>query len=102
MDAQRAQELLAQERARIERGLAAVQASPPDDPSDDDLYDAERDEGLREKLAGELRALERAEARLAGGTYGLSIESGEAIPDGRLEANPLAELTVAEEALRER
>jgi len=111
MDAQRAGELLAQERARIERGLAAVQPSPSDELSNDDqhladqassLYEAELDEGLREKLADELRALERAEARLAAGTYGLSIESGEPIPDGRLEASPLAELTVEEEARRSR
>jgi DnaK suppressor protein len=44
-----------------------------------------------------LIALERAEARLAAGTYGLSIESGDPIPDGRLEAVPLAERTVEEE-----
>ena len=36
---------------------------------------------VKERLA----ALERAEERLAAGTYGLSIESGEPIPDERLE-----------------
>jgi DnaK suppressor protein len=45
----------------------------------------------------ELAALERAEARLEAGTYGLSIESGKPIPDGRLEALPTAERTVEEE-----
>ena len=39
--------------------------------------------------------------RLAAGTYGLSIRSGEPIPDERLEADPAAELTV-EEARRGR
>jgi DnaK suppressor protein len=53
-------------------------------------------------LEDELAALERAEARLAAGTYGLSIESGEPIPDERLEANPLAERTVTEERRFER
>ena len=43
-------------------------------------------------------AVERAEARLAAGTYGLSIESGSPIPDERLEAVPTAERTVEEEA----
>jgi len=31
------------------------------------------------------------------GTYGLSVESGEPIPDARLEARPTAERTVEEE-----
>jgi DnaK suppressor protein len=44
-----------------------------------------------------MAALERAEARLADGTYGLSTRSGEPIPDGRLEVNPTAELTVGEQ-----
>ena len=45
-----------------------------------------------------MAALERAEARLEAGTYGLSVESGEPIPDARLEARPTAERTVEEEA----
>jgi DksA/TraR C4-type zinc finger protein len=45
---------------------------------------------------GKLAAVERAEQRLATGTYGLSVRSGEPIPDERLEAVPTAELTVAE------
>ena len=48
-------------------------------------------------LKDRLAAVERAEERLAAGTYGLSIRSGEPIPDERLEANPTAELTVAEQ-----
>jgi DnaK suppressor protein len=39
----------------------------------------------------------RAEERLAAGTYGRSVESGEPIPDARLEALPAAERTVAED-----
>ena len=37
------------------------------------------------------------EARLADGTYGLSVVSGKPIPDGRLEVQPTAERTVDEE-----
>ena len=48
--------------------------------------------GLRDRLA----ALDRAERRLAEGTYGRSVRSGEQIPDDRLEADPAAELTAAE------
>jgi hypothetical protein len=42
------------------------------------------------------------EARLAAGTYGASVLSGRPIPDERLEAFPLAELTVDEAAERDR
>ena len=42
------------------------------------------------------RPSKRAEARIGQGTYGLSIESGEPIPDERLEALPTAERTVEE------
>ena len=63
-----------------------------------DLYQDELDEGLSDDLREELAALERAEARLAAGTYGRSIESGEPIPEERLEARPTAERTVEEEA----
>ena len=63
-----------------------------------ELYQDEYDEGQADDLREELAAVERAEARLAAGTYGLSIESGTAIPDERLEAVPTAERTVEEEA----
>ena len=67
-----------------------------------DLYQDELDQGRRDDLQEQLAAVERAEARLAAGTYGLSIESGEPIPDGRLEAIPTAELTAEEESRRPR
>jgi DnaK suppressor protein len=44
-----------------------------------------------------MAAVERAEARLDAGTYGLSVESGEPIPDERLEALPTAERTADEQ-----
>jgi DnaK suppressor protein len=49
-------------------------------------------------LAVRLAAIERAEQRLAAGTYGQSVRSGDPIPDERLEADPSAELTVEEAA----
>jgi DnaK suppressor protein len=48
--------------------------------------------GLRDRLAAIDRALERLDA----GTYGLSVLSGQPIPDARLEADPAAEFTVEE------
>jgi DnaK suppressor protein len=52
---------------------------------------------VAEDLRASLASVERAEQRLVDGTYGLSIESGEPIPDERLEAIPTAERTVEEE-----
>ena len=71
----------------------------PRDASDDaaDLFDEELGEGIADRLRAELAAIERAEKRLDDGTYGLSVESGEPIPDGRLEAIPWAERTAAEQ-----
>ena len=106
MKPERARELLAAERERIERSLADLgepvgtdELSTLDDPADQGsvLYERELEVGLVEGLRRELETLERAEARLAEGTYGLSVESGEPIPDERLEAYPLAERTVEEE-----
>src|SRR5687768_7630988 len=105
MDPDRARELLAAERARIERALAHLGHQDTGEPADDEdpanlaseLYQDEFDEGLADDLRDDLAAVERAEARLAAGTYGLSIESGKAIPDERLEAVPTAERTVEEE-----
>ena len=107
MDPERARELLAAERRRIEEQLAKLEGDGPG-PDDDgdtgdeaaDLYQDELDESRDEDLREQLAAVERAEARLAAGTYGLSVESGVPIPDERLEAVPTAELTVEEEQAR--
>src|SRR5579875_3117561 len=101
MNSDRARELLARERSRIEAALAALEHDgplesedqrEPGDSGSENLYQDEFDQGRREDLERE-----RAEARLADGTYGLSVESGKPIPDGRLEARPTAERTVEEE-----
>jgi DnaK suppressor protein len=105
MEPDRARALLAQERARIERALAHLrredtgELADQDEPADQasDLYENELDEGLADQLRGALAAVERAEARVAAGTYGLSIESGRPIPDERLEALPTAERTADEQ-----
>jgi DnaK suppressor protein len=111
MDADRARELLRLERQRIERALAELEGDrrlesdeqvEPGDRDSEGLYQDEFDAGRAQDLRRELAALERAEERLAAGTYGLSIESGDPIPDGRLEAVPSAERTVAEQERYER
>jgi DnaK suppressor protein len=109
MDAERARELLAAERRRLERALADLTRGGGDELSHVDqhiadegseLFEEERDSGIAERIRSELGAVERAERRLAEGTYGISVESGEPIPDARLEALPAAERTVEEEARR--
>ena len=114
MDERRARELVAAERRRIEAALAdlagderAEDASHFDQTGESDEAGAELqhemvDQALAATLQEELAAVVRAEERIAEGTYGLSIESGVPIPDDRLEAEPLAERTVDEQARFER
>jgi DnaK suppressor protein len=104
MEEGRARELLANARARIEAALASTEERPNNDDgvrdaADDatDLFEEELDAGIADRLRQELAAIERAEQRLAEGKYGLSVESGKPIPDGRLEAIPWAERTADEQ-----
>ena len=112
MEAERAGELLARERARIEKSIADLDPQLNDEElstvdqhladAGSDLYEQERDAGELQRLREELDAVERAEQRLADGKYGLSIESGDPIPDARLEAVPFAERTIEEQERYER
>jgi DnaK suppressor protein len=110
MDKRTAERLVAEERARVEAALRNLNADlaeefdthdPAEDAESSDLTTEMTDEALIGDLRDRLAAVERAEHRLAAGTYGKSVQSGEAIPDGRLEADPLAERTVEEERRRE-
>jgi len=105
VEPQRAKELLADERAQVEEAMVALEREgpgegdtrrEPGDEGSEDLYQDEFDAGRLADLRQRLAAVERAEERLAGGTYGLSILSSKPIPDQRLEAFPTAELTVEE------
>jgi RNA polymerase-binding transcription factor len=108
MDLEQARKLLKAERERIEHELAALR-SPRDDgelsnidqhtaDSGTELFEVERDQSLIGRLQQDLEAIERAERRIEEGTYGLSVESGEPIPDGRLEVIPWADRTAQEQA----
>lgn len=104
MDKARARDLLANERARLERLLKAeIAATAPDigDEVDDANWRIAEETGraVSRSLRDRWSALERAEERLQRGTYGRSISSGKPIPDERLEADPLAELLVEEAAV---
>jgi DnaK suppressor protein len=109
----RAHELLARERERIESSLAAQRrlhegevdeiATATEAEEDAGMIEEEQvDDALAEQLGAELEAVDRAVKRLEEGTYGFSIESGEPIPAGRLEAVPWAERTAEEQERYER
>ena len=111
MDDERARELLVAERKRLERAISRHMHEDDGEQSDPffdvgnlaaKLYQDELEESLADDLRLQLAALERAEQRLAAGTYGLSIESGKRIPDERLEVLPTAELTAEEKRAAER
>jgi DnaK suppressor protein len=100
--------LLAAERTRIEGLIAGLQVDRNDNRDVEDEQDVDwsdpaqpltsqgTDDAVAAGLRERLQAIERAEGRLAAGTYGRSIRSGVPIPDERLEADPAAELTVDE------
>jgi DnaK suppressor protein len=107
MDEERARTLLGAERTRVEGlirdatgagGDDRAAANAPGDMSDpaERLTAEQGDDAIAAGLRDRLAAIERAERRLADGTYGVSVRSGAAIPDERLEADPAAELTVEE------
>ena len=107
MDNERAELLLSAERTRVEGLLVAVKGDGASDRSaanqQGDMSDSSEtlisegtDDAVANALVSRLASIERAEQRLAAGTYGRSTLSGEIIPDERLEADPAAELTVDE------
>jgi len=61
------------------------------------LFTSEVDATLEEQVGRRLRNGERALGKIGEGTYGLSDDSGESIPRGRLEAVPEAVRTVEEQ-----
>lgn len=61
------------------------------------LFTREVDATVEQQVGRRLQAVERALEKIEEGTYGLSDESGEPIPRGRLEAMPEATRTVEEQ-----
>jgi len=107
MEDAKARELLKAERARVERLLKAIDEAGAADRAaanePGDMFDSAEpltaegtDESVKDELEERLAAVDRAEQRVEAGTYGLSVRSGQPIPDDRLEADPTAELTVEE------
>jgi len=99
VDNDRARHLLNAERARVQGLLDAVKGDGQSDRSaanqNGDMSDSSEilvsegtDDAVADGLTQRLAAIGRAEQRLAAGTYGRSITSGELISDERLEADP--------------
>ena len=111
MEDSKAKKLLSAERTRVEGLLKDIDVAGVDDRTaadqEGEMYDSAEplttegtDDAVRAELEERLAAVGRAEQRVAAGTYGLSVRSGQPIPDDRLEADPTAELTVEEAAER--
>ena len=109
MDPDRARQLLQRERERIQEELTSLRNARGDGDDElsrvdqhtadagSELFENERDQSMITRLEHDLVAIERAEQRVAEGTYGVSVESGEPIPDARLEAIPWADRTAEEQ-----
>jgi DnaK suppressor protein len=107
MEETKAKELLSAERHRVEQLLKDMDEAGTGDRTaadqEGEMYDSAEplttegtDDAVRAEIEERLEAVGRAEQRLAAGTYGKSVRSGQPIPDERLEADPTAELTVEE------
>jgi DnaK suppressor protein len=110
MDPEKARDLLTRERERIERELTDLRTARDggdgeladyDQHNADagtELFEEERDQSLIRRMERDIEAIDRAFKRIDEGTYGVSVESGEPIPEQRLELLPWAERTVEEQA----
>ena len=111
------QEFIQQQRQRLEElrgelermrgGLEEDQRDRAEDEGDmtendsgdmsQSLFTREVDATVEEQVERRLQHVERALQKIEEGTYGLSDDSGEPIPKGRLEAIPEAIRTVEEQ-----
>jgi DnaK suppressor protein len=82
-----------------ERDLGEAEGNTTLDSGDlsQDIFTREMDASIGEQVERRLGEVDRALRKIEEGTYGLSDESGEPIPRGRLEAIPEATRTVEEQ-----
>jgi DnaK suppressor protein len=97
---------LREELVRIREGMAADEedlgesegdTTPDSGDMSQDMFTREMDASIGEQAERRLGEVDRALQKIADGTSGLSDESGEPIPRGRLEAVPEAIRTVEEQ-----
>jgi DnaK suppressor protein len=91
-------ERLARLRHDHEGFVAASLDSNADDEHDPEgatiAFERSQVEALARQLEQQLADIDAAERRLADGTYGICERCGEAIPEARLEARPMARTCV--------
>ncbi|HSK84054.1 MAG TPA: TraR/DksA C4-type zinc finger protein [Rubrobacter sp.] len=82
-----------------ERNLGEAEGDTTLDSGDlsQDMFTREMDASIGEQVERRLGEVDRALRKIEESTYGLSDESGEPIPRGRLEAIPEATRTVEEQ-----
>jgi len=82
-----------------ERDLGEAEGDTQLDSGDlsQDMFTREMDASIGEQVRRRLGEIDRALRKIEEGTYGLSDDSGEPIPRGRLEAIPEAIRTVEEQ-----
>jgi len=100
-------EELREELVRMHGGLEEDQRERAEDEGDmtendsgdmsQSLLTREVDATVEEQVERRIQHVERALQKIAEGTYGLSDDSGEPIPRGRLEAVPEATRTIEEQ-----
>ena len=105
-------EQLRDELTRIVRGMEEDQRDRAEDEEDftehdsgdmsQSLFTRGMDATVEQMAEKRLQSVARALEKIEEGTYGLSDESGEQIPKGRLEAVPEAVYTVEEQRRREK
>ncbi|MEJ7815442.1 MAG: TraR/DksA C4-type zinc finger protein [Rubrobacter sp.] len=102
---------LREELVRIREGMAADEAdlgetegdtTPDSGDMSQDMFTREMDASIGEQADRRLGEVGRALQKIEDGTYGLSDDSGEPIPRGRLDAVPEAIRTVEEQQRFER
>jgi len=102
---------LREELVRIREGMAADEqdlgeaegdTTPDSGDMSQDMFTREMDASIGEQAERRLGEIDRALQKIEDGTYGLSDDSGEPIPRGRLEAVPEATRTVEEQQRFER
>ncbi|MBA3615124.1 MAG: TraR/DksA C4-type zinc finger protein [Actinomycetota bacterium] len=102
---------LREELVRIREGMAADEqdlgeaegdTTPDSGDMSQDMFTREMDASIGEQAERRLGEIDRALQKIEDGTYGLSDDSGEPIPRGRLEAVPEAIRTVEEQQRFER
>ena len=91
------QAFVQQQRQRLEELREELGTENDSGDMSQSLFTREVDATVEEQVERRLQQVERALQKIEEGTYGLSDDSGEPIPKGRLEAIPEATRTVEEQ-----